>query len=295
LIRASDRLLCGSGSLPVLVLLERFDVNGFAFPAIDPIALQIGPVAIRWYALAYIAGLFGGLYYAKKLATAARLWGAIKRPASLDLDDLLLWATLGVIAGGRLAYVTFYEPTRFLAKPIEVFAIWSGGMSFHGGLAGATLAIFLFARARQLPILSMFDLVATVAPIGLLFGRIANFINGELWGRATDVSWAVIFPHGGPIPRHPSQLYEAATEGLLLLLLLAFLVRRSGYGKPGLITGVFGAGYALSRIFCEFFREPDPQLGFLLGNWATMGMLLSLPMLIIGLWLIARARPATAS
>ncbi len=266
-------------------------MNGFAFPAIDPIALQIGPIAIRWYALAYIAGLFGGLYYAKKLAASERLWGAIRRPTALDLDDLLLWATLGVIAGGRLAYVMFYEPARFLAKPIEVFAIWSGGMSFHGGLAGATLAIFLFARARKLPFLSMFDLVATVAPIGLLFGRIANFINGELWGRATDVSWAVIFPHGGPVPRHPSQLYEAATEGFLLLVLLALLVNRGGYRRPGLITGVFGAGYGFSRIFCEFFREPDPQLGFLLGDWATMGMILSLPMLAIGLWLIVRARP----
>ncbi|MGL4635864.1 MAG: prolipoprotein diacylglyceryl transferase [Beijerinckiaceae bacterium] len=270
-------------------------MTGFAFPNIDPVALQIGPVAIRWYALAYIAGLFGGLYYAKKLAASMRLWPNITRPTSLDLDDLLLWATLGVIAGGRLAYVTFYEPARFLAKPIEIFAIWSGGMSFHGGLAGATLAIYLFARARKLPVLSMFDLIATVAPIGLFFGRISNFINGELWGRATDVSWAVVFPHGGPIPRHPSQLYEAMTEGFLLFFLLAFLVRRGGYQKPGFITGVFGAGYALSRIFCEFFREPDPQLGFLFGNWATMGMLLSVPMLMIGLWLILRAKPVQAA
>jgi phosphatidylglycerol---prolipoprotein diacylglyceryl transferase len=264
------------------------------FPDIDPIALQIGPFAIRWYALAYIAGLFGGLFYAKRLAAQDRFWGAIRRPTATDLDDLLLYATLGVILGGRLAYVVFYQPGYYLAKPLEILSIWTGGMSFHGGLAGATLAMYLFARAKKLPVLSLFDIVATVAPLGLLLGRIANFINGELWGRAADVPWAVIFPNGGPIPRHPSQLYEAATEGLLLLVLLAILVRRIGYHRPGLITGIFGAGYALSRIACEFFREPDPQLGFVFGGFATMGMLLSLPMLAIGLWLISRARRAPA-
>jgi phosphatidylglycerol---prolipoprotein diacylglyceryl transferase len=269
-------------------------LNGLPFPDIDPIALQIGPFAIRWYALAYIAGLFGGLMYAKWLAARDALWSDLKRPGATDLDDLLLYATLGVILGGRLAYVIFYQPGYFLSKPLEIFSIWSGGMSFHGGLAGATLAMYLFARAKKLPVLSLFDLVATVAPLGLLLGRVANFINGELWGRAADVPWAFVFPHGGPIPRHPSQLYEAATEGLLLLVLLAFLVRRIGYHRPGLITGIFGAGYAASRIFCEFFREPDPQLGFIFGNFATMGMLLSLPMLAIGLWLINRARKVSA-
>jgi phosphatidylglycerol---prolipoprotein diacylglyceryl transferase len=255
-------------------------LNGLPFPDIDPIALQIGPFAIRWYALAYIAGLFGGLMYAKRLAARDAFWGDIKRPTATDLDDLLLYATLGVILGGRLVYVIFYQPGYFLSKPLEIFSIWSGGMSFHGGLAGATLAMYLFARAKKLPVLPLC--------------RIANFINGELWGRVTDVPWAFVFPHAGPIPRHPSQLYEAATEGLLLLVLLAFLVRRIGYHRPGLITGIFGAGYAASRIFCEIFREPDPQLGFIFGNFATMGMLLSLPMLAIGLWLIARARKVSA-
>ncbi|MGL5138110.1 MAG: prolipoprotein diacylglyceryl transferase [Beijerinckiaceae bacterium] len=262
------------------------------FPDIDPVVFAIGPFAIRWYALAYIVGLFGGLLYAKRLAASTSLWGEIRRPTGIDLDDLLLYATLGVILGGRLAYVLFYNPGYYMAKPLEALAIWSGGMSFHGGLAGATLAIWLFARAKGLSALSLFDLIATVAPIGLLFGRIANFINGELWGRVTDVSWGVIFPHGGPLPRHPSQLYEAATEGLLLLIVLALLARGGAYRKPGLVTGVFGAGYALSRIGCEFFREPDPQLGFVLGGFATMGMLLSLPMLAVGLWLIARSRTA---
>jgi phosphatidylglycerol---prolipoprotein diacylglyceryl transferase len=269
-------------------------LNGLPFPDIDPIALQLGPFAIRWYALAYIAGLFGGLVYAKRLAANDALWGAIRRPSALDLDDLLLYATLGVILGGRLAYVIFYQPGYFLAKPLEILSIWSGGMSFHGGLAGATLAMWLFARAKKLPPLSLFDLIGTVAPLGLLLGRIANFVNGELWGRAADVPWAFVFPNGGPIPRHPSQLYEAATEGLLLLIVLAILVRRVGYHRPGFICGVFGAGYAASRILCEFFREPDSQLGFLFGGFATMGMLLSLPMLAIGLWLMLQARKAPA-
>ena len=265
-------------------------MNGIPFPDFDPVALQIGPFAIRWYALAYIAGLFGGLWYAKRLAANAELWGAIRRPSSEDLDDLLLFATLGVILGGRLAYVLFYQTGYFLAKPLEIFAIWSGGMSFHGGLAGAALAIVLFARFKKLAIVSMLDLASTVAPLGLLLGRLANFVNGELWGRPTDVPWAFIFPNAGPIARHPSQLYEAATEGLLLMVLLTILVRRLGYHRAGFISGVFGVGYAVSRIFCELFREPDPQLGFLFGGFATMGMLLSLPMLVIGLWLMARSR-----
>jgi phosphatidylglycerol---prolipoprotein diacylglyceryl transferase len=270
-------------------------LNGIIFPALDPVALQIGPLVIRWYALAYIVGLFGGLWYAKSLARKDAHWGAIQRPTAEDLDDLLLWATLGVILGGRLAYAIFYQPSYFMEKPIEILSIWSGGMSFHGGLAGATLAIYVFAKRKGLPVLSMFDLIATVAPIGLLLGRIANFINAELWGRTTDVAWGVIFPNAGPIARHPSQLYEAATEGLLLLIVLFILVQRSGYHRPGFLTGVFASGYALARIFCEFFREPDPQLGFLLGGWTTMGMLLSLPMLAIGIWLIAQSKSHSRS
>jgi phosphatidylglycerol---prolipoprotein diacylglyceryl transferase len=268
-------------------------LNGIPFPDFDPVALQIGPLVIRWYALAYIAGLFGGLFYAKRLVGRDALWGDGRRPAALDLEDLLLWATLGVILGGRLAYVLFYQPGLYLARPLEIFAVWTGGMSFHGGLAGTVIAMALFAKKRSLPWRAVFDVVATVAPLGLLLGRLANFINGELWGRVSDVPWAFVFPGGGPLARHPSQLYEAATEGLLLLILLAVLVRRGGYQRPGFITGVFGAGYALARMGCEFFREPDPQLGFLFGGFATMGMLLSLPMLALGLWLIATSRTAT--
>jgi phosphatidylglycerol---prolipoprotein diacylglyceryl transferase len=270
-------------------------LTGIPFPDFDPVALQLGPIVIRWYALAYIAGLFGGLIYAKRLAANAALWGAVRRPTAIDLDDLLLYATLGVIAGGRLAYVLFYNPGYYAAKPIEAFAIWSGGMSFHGGLAGATLAMFLFARARGLPFLPVADVVATVAPLGLLLGRIANFVNGELWGRVTAAPWGVVFPNGGPLPRHPSQLYEAATEGLLLLVVLGLAARGGAYRTPGVVAGMLGVGYALARILCEFFREPDPQLGFLAGGFATMGMLLSLPMLALGLWMIARARAAPAA
>ncbi len=266
-------------------------MTGIPFPNIDPVALQIGPIAIRWYALGYVFGLFGGLLYAKRLAANEVLWGGIRRPTAADLDDLLLYATLGVILGGRLGYVMFYQPDYFVAKPLEILSIWSGGMSFHGGFAGTVIAMALFARARGLSILSLFDLIGTVAPIGLFLVRIANFINGELWGRPTDMPWGVIFPHGGPVARHPSQLYEAATEGLLLLIVLGLVARSGGYKRPGLVAGLFGAGYAAARIFCEFFREPDPQLGYLLGGFTTMGMILSLPMLLAGLFLALRARP----
>lgn len=166
-------------------------------------------------------------------------------------------------------------------------------MSFHGGLFGAAIGVLIWARRCGLMPLAMLDIAAVVAPIGLLLGRVANFVNAELWGRVTDVSWGVIFPRGGPLPRHPSQLYEAASEGLLLLIVLAILVRRDGFSRPGRLAGVFGVGYALSRIACEFFREPDRHLGFLFGGWVTMGMLLSVPMLMIGVWLILRSRPMT--
>jgi phosphatidylglycerol---prolipoprotein diacylglyceryl transferase len=206
---------------------------------------------------------------------------------------------LGVVLGGRVGYVLFYNFEEYRADPLEALAIWRGGMSFHGGFLGAVLAILLFARRRGLNGLAMLDLAAAVTPIGLFFGRIANFINGELWGRpAPDFPLAVVFPEGGPIPRHPSQLYEAFAEGLLLFLVLAWAVRRFGFRRPGLIGGIFVLGYAVARIICEFFREPDPQLGFLfgasfeaLGGGVTMGMLLSLPMALVGLaaiWLAAR-------
>lgn len=263
-----------------------------AFPAFDPVAISLGPFAIRWYALAYIGGLLLGWWYARRLLANEALWGMSRRLAPEALDDLLVYVALGVVGGGRLAYVFFYDPAHFLAEPLDIPQVWHGGMSFHGGLLGAVVALVLFARSRQVSVLSTLDLVAMVAPIGLLLGRIANFINEELWGRVTDVPWAVLFPHGGPLPRHPSQLYEGALEGVALFLLVNAVGRTGGLRRPGLVTGLFGLGYAGARIFVELFREPDRQLGYLLGtNWLTMGMVLSLPMALGGLWLIMQARP----
>jgi phosphatidylglycerol---prolipoprotein diacylglyceryl transferase len=265
-------------------------------PFLDPVLFQIGSFALRWYALAYIAGLLGGWMVCRSLIQRTHLWGASIRPSLLQLDDLLLWIALGVVGGGRLGYVLFYNLDFYLANPTHIFMVWRGGMSFHGGLLGAFTAMILFGRKyglsskERLP-WGVIDLVAVVAPIGLFFGRIANFINGELWGRtAPNFAYAVIFPEAGMIPRHASQLYEAGTEGLLLGLIMVLTLRIFGFRREGLLTGIFAAGYAVARIACEFFREPDPQLGFLLGtDNLTMGMILSMPMLLTGLFLIWRA------
>ncbi len=250
------------------------------------------PFPIRWYALAYIIGLIMAWFIARRLAANDAAWGARARPRPDDFDDLIVWCALGVVLGGRLGHVFFYDFARYMADPMQILRVWQGGMSFHGGLIGALLAMALFARRRGVPLLSFFDIAALVAPIGLLLGRIANFINGELYGRATDGSWGIIFPAGGPLPRHPSQLYEAASEGLLLLLLVWIIYSAARFHRPGLLAGVFGVGYGLARIASEFGREPDPQLGFLFGGWATMGMMLSLPVLLAGLWLIIRSSRA---
>jgi phosphatidylglycerol:prolipoprotein diacylglycerol transferase len=255
------------------------------FPRIDPVLINIGPLPIRWYALAYMAGLLAGWLYARHLVRNDRLWGATPRPAEDSIDDLLFYAAFGVILGGRIGYVLFYNPEYFFANPGKIIAVWEGGMAFHGGLAGAALGIWLFARRYRLPALSVADICATVVPIGILLGRLANFIKPELWGRPTDVPWAMVFPGAGALPRHPSQLYEAALEGVLLLFILYLAVRMGALKRPGLATGIFGAGYGIARIACEFFREPDPQLGFLFGG-ATMGMLLSIPLILVGIWLI---------
>jgi phosphatidylglycerol:prolipoprotein diacylglycerol transferase len=267
------------------------------FPAIDPIAIEIGPLAIRWYALAYITGLVGGWWIARRLAAIESYWTGLRRPTHEQLDDLVVWVALGVVLGGRIGYVLFYNLAAYASRPWEALAIWQGGMSFHGGFLGAVLAIVLFARRKGLNPLSMLDLAAVVTPIGIFFGRIANFINGELWGRpAPDFPLAFVFPHGGPVPRHPSQLYEALGEGLILFVVLVVGVRRFGFRRPGLIGGIFVLGYALARIVCEFFREPDAQLGFLFGasvdalrGGITMGMLLSVPMALVGLGAIVLA------
>ena len=253
------------------------------FPAIDPVLIEIGPFAIRWYALAYIAGLVLAWRYCR--------WMTGLPPNKLTpvaFDDFLLWATLGVVLGGRLGYVIFYKPGYFLYHPEEILFVWQGGMSFHGGLLGVLFAILLFARKQGVSYFTLADIVGAATPIGLGLGRVANFINGELYGRTTNVPWAMIFPTGGPEPRHPSQLYQAALEGLILFLVLYVMVRRGALQRTGLISGCFMIGYALSRIIAEFFREPDEHLGFILGP-ITMGQILSLPMLIVGLIILAWA------
>jgi phosphatidylglycerol:prolipoprotein diacylglycerol transferase len=257
------------------------------FPAIDPVAISIGPLAIRWYALAYVAGLILGWRAVRGLAH--RHPGVM---SDKDVDDLLLWATIGVVVGGRLGYVVVYNPVYYLHHLQDIFAIWQGGMSFHGGLVGVAVAIIVFCRMRQLRPLRVADLVACQVPIGLFFGRIANFINGELWGRPTDAPWGMIFPdpRAGGIPRHPSQLYQALLEGVLLYIILWQWRRRTGARmRPGELTGVFCVGYGVARVIGELFRQPDPQLGFLFAG-ITMGQLLSVPLILIGLWLIVRAR-----
>ncbi len=258
------------------------------FPVIDPVLISIGPFAIRWYALAYIGGILLGWMYARALIRAEELWGG-KPPLRLeDFDDFILWVTLGIILGGRLGYVLFYNPAHYAANPLEAFELWNGGMSFHGGFLGCVAAVMLFGWKRKISIASLGDLTCAAAPIGLFLGRLANFINGELWGRTTDVPWAMVFPHGGPLPRHPSQLYEAVLEGLVLFIVLYMLIRGGALRRPGLILGSFALFYALARSFCEFFREPDAQLGFLWGGM-TMGMLLSIPLAIAGIIIIAFA------
>jgi phosphatidylglycerol---prolipoprotein diacylglyceryl transferase len=266
------------------------------FPDFDPVLISIGPFAIRWYALAYISGILLGWAYGRAIIRNEENWGGTARLTLLDFDDFILWVTLGIILGGRTGYVLFYDLPRFISHPMEVFQIWNGGMSFHGGFLGCVVAVMTFAALRKISILSLGDIVCAVAPIGLLLGRLANFVNGELWGRYAEVPWAMIFPRADPpIPRHPSQLYEAGLEGLVLLVVLGLMVRAGALRRPGLILGTFAAGYAVARSFCELFREPDKQLGFLWGG-ATMGMLLSVPLFIAGAMLIAfalrRRKPA---
>ena len=255
------------------------------FPDIDPVLIAIGPFAVRWYALAYIVGIIGGWFYARAIISSPKLWGGPAPLTVADFDDFVIWITLGIILGGRIGYVLFYNLPHFAAHPLEIVQLWNGGMSFHGGFIGCVLADLLFGYTRGISVLSLGDLTCAAGTIGLFLGRLANFINGELWGRPTDVPWAMIFPNGGPLPRHPSQLYEAGLEGLLLFIVLALLVRAGALKRPGLIVGCFAVGYALARSFCEFFREPDAQLGFLWGG-ATMGQLLSVPLFLAGLCFI---------
>ena len=259
------------------------------FPDFDPVLIHIGPLAIRWYALAYVAGILLGWRYAATILRRPALWTRRPAPISgLQLDDLILWITLGVIVGGRLGHTLFYTPSLIWRDPLEILKVWHGGMSFHGGALGVLLALVMFARANKLDALRMGDVIAAATPIGLFFGRIANFINGELWGRPTTVPWGVVFPGAGPLPRHPSQLYEAALEGLVLFAVLAWAVwAKKWTNRRGVIMGLFVAGYGVIRISLENVREPDAYMPhFPLG--LTMGMMLSAPMVVAGAVLIWR-------
>ncbi len=262
------------------------------YPNIDPIAVHIpflvkyGIPGIRWYALAYLTGFLGGWYYAGRICDR----DPGRRPNREDIDNVLPLLVLGVILGGRTGYVLFYNFDYYMAHPLRIPAIWEGGMSFHGGLLGVIAVVALYARKHKFSAWALGDILACVTPIGLFFGRIANFINGELFGRVTTVPWAMVFPQGGPLPRHPSQLYEAFLEGICLFTVLYLAARKKAVRHTeGLLFGMFVTGYGLCRFFVEFFREPDPQIGFIL-QYFTMGQVLSLPMIFIGLYIIHYAR-----
>ena len=255
------------------------------FPNIDPVAISIGPFDIRWYALAYLAGFLLGWRYGLYMAGLNKP----HRPDRTDIDDLLPWGVLGVILGGRLGYVLFYQTSIYMHDPLAIFKVWQGGMSFHGGVTGVIIALLAFSYMRKINLLRLSDIFCTAAPIGIFFGRLANFVNGELYGRVTDAPIGMVFPGGGPEPRHPSQLYEAGLEGLLLLTVLGALLHvKAVRERPGVLTGVFLCGYALCRIVVEFFREPDYFLGLYWGA-VSMGQMLSVPMILLGGGVIAYA------
>jgi phosphatidylglycerol:prolipoprotein diacylglycerol transferase len=271
------------------------------FPEFDPVLVHLGPIAIRWYALAYVAGILLGWRYVVHLVKTPKLWsGSAPSATPLQIDDLVLWCTLGIILGGRIGYILFYDLKEMLEHPLEMLKVWHGGMSFHGGFLGVTLAIVIFARVNKLNILRLADVVAPCAPIGLFFGRIANFINGELWGRPTNLPWGMVFCNAriaqangdscpaGLLTRHPSQLYEAALEGLVLFLVLLWATHRKRWlNREGAVVGLFLAGYGLARVSLENVRQPDAQMpDFPLG--LTMGMMLSIPMILVGAWLVWR-------
>lgn len=264
------------------------------FPNFDPVLIHLGPIAIRWYALAYIAGILLGWRYGVGLIRNPKLWSPAAPPiTTAQMDDLILWVTLGIIVGGRLGYVLFYGRGAFLSDPMEIVRVWHGGMSFHGGFLGVMVAIIGFARVNRVDMLRLADLVAPCVPIGLFFGRIANFINGELWGRPTTLPWGIIFPNApDALPRHPSQLYEAGLEGVALFAILLLATHRLHWLRlRGAVTGLFVLAYGVFRISLENVRQPDVGLDHMPFG-LTMGILLSAPMVLAGAWLIWLSRRA---
>ncbi|WP_108683127.1 prolipoprotein diacylglyceryl transferase [Methyloceanibacter sp. wino2] len=265
------------------------------FPVVDPVAFSVGPVSVRWYGLAYLAGILAGWLYGRRIVSRADLWNGNPPMTVRQADDFLLWITLGIVVGGRLGFVLFYEPSFFWQNPAQIPAIWNGGMSFHGGLLGVVTAVYLFARAQGINPLSLGDIASAATPFGLFFGRIANFINSEVYGRPTDVPWAMVFPGVDDLPRHPSQLYEAALEGVVLFIILRIATHYyKELNRPGTVFGLFLIFYGIFRsVIEEVAREPHPghplDIGIL-----TPGMAYSIPMFLIGVWLIWRARRKAA-
>ncbi len=262
--------------------------SGIPALEIDPVVFQIGFFSLRWYSLAYIFGLLGAWGLARIMSRKSNSAFTI-----LKMDDFLVWATVGVILGGRLGYVLFYNLSYFVEFPLQIFALWQGGMSFHGGLLGVIVATLLFAHDRKISPFAMGDILVCVAPIGLFLGRLANYVNGELYGRVTtSVPWAMIFPMGGAEPRHPSQLYEALMEGVVLFLILNTLwwLKPAYRERTGFLTGLFFILYAVFRFFLEFFREPDAHLGFIV-SFLSMGQILCVPMALFGVWVLLRSSP----
>lgn len=257
----------------------------FVYPHIDPVALSLGPIKVHWYGIMYLIGFFSawalGRHRAKK---SNGLW------SEQDVSDVIFYCALGVIVGGRIGYMLFYNFSTLIAEPLSLFKVWDGGMSFHGGLLGVIVALICFSRMKRKGFFQVADFVVPLVPIGLGAGRIGNFINGELWGRITTMPWGMIYPEAGPMPRHPSEIYEFLLEGVVLFCILWWYSAKS---RPAMaVSGLFLLGYGAFRFFCEFFRQPDPQLGFIAFNWMTMGQLLSLPMIILGagFWLYAHRR-----
>jgi phosphatidylglycerol---prolipoprotein diacylglyceryl transferase len=275
-----------------LLAIFELPLLAIAFPNIDPVIVNLGPLSLHWYGLGYVAGIMFAWWYGKRLVGNMRLWRDNAPPmTTLDLDDFVLWAALGVVLGGRIGHIFFYDFAKYAADPLSIFYVWKGGMSFHGGFLGMVIAMILFARRRAINVWSLFDTISCAAPVGLGLVRLANFINSELWGRVTDAPWGVIFPNGGPLPRHPSQIYEAALEGLFLFLAMRLLSHSLlKLRNPGFVAGAFVALYGFFRILVETVRQPDLQLGFLAGGWLTMGMVLSLPMIAAGVWAMLRAK-----
>ena len=252
------------------------------YPKFDPVAVSLGPLKVHWYGLMYLVGFVSAWWLGRRRAVRAD--SPVTPP---QVDDLLFYGALGVVLGGRVGYVLFYNLPVFLDDPLVLFKVWQGGMSFHGGLLGVLIGLWLFARRYQLRYFAVVDFIAPLVPIGLAAGRIGNFINGELWGKVTDVPWAMVFPGAGPLPRHPSQLYEFSLEGVALFAILWFYARKP---RPTMaVSGLFAICYALFRFLIEFVRQPDAQLGYLAFGWLTMGQLLSLPLLAAGVWLMVAA------